>query len=84
MPEELRFEAVTQKTIDFGANNFLEISRNRVVSDRGTNEFISLKRGFYAINSEGEPEKRYRKNKNITIPDTDEVKNFVIENLKTI
>jgi len=84
MPEELRFESVKQETIDFGANNFLEISRNRVVSDRGENEFISLKRGFYAINSEGEPEKRYRKNKNITIPDTEEVKNFIVENLKTI
>jgi len=84
MPENLEFIVVNEKTIDFGANNFLELSRNRVVSDRGTNEFISLKRGFYAINSDGEPEKRYRKNKNITIPDTEEVKNFILENLKSI
>jgi len=84
MPPELRFETVREKTIDFGVNNFLEISRSKVISEKGETEFISLKRGFYAINSEGEPEKRYLRNKNITIPDNEEVKNFIIENLKTI
>jgi len=84
MPEELQFETVMEKTIDFGANNFLELSRNKVHSARGETEFISLKRGFYAINSDGDPEKRYRKNKSITIPDTEEVKAFIVENLKTI
>lgn len=84
MAENLEFTVVKEKTIDFGANNFLELSRNQVTSGRGTNEFISLKRGFYAISSEGVNEKRYRKNKNITIPDIEEVKNFIVENLKTI
>ncbi len=80
----LEFQTIREKTTDFGANNFLEISRTKVISKQGENEFIALKRGYYAFNAEGEPEKRYLKNKNITLPDNEEIKQFILDNLMDI
>jgi len=42
----VEFETIKAKEIKFG-NNFIEISRKKVSSDRGENEFVSIARGYY-------------------------------------
>ncbi len=42
----VEFETIKTKEIKFG-NNFIEVSRKKVISDRGENEFISISRGYY-------------------------------------
>jgi len=42
----VEFETIKAKEIKFG-NNFIEISRKKVITERGENEFISISRGFY-------------------------------------
>jgi len=42
----VEFETIKTKEIKFG-NNFIEVSRKKVISDRGENEFISVSRGYY-------------------------------------
>ena len=42
----VEFETIKAKEVKFG-NNFIEISKKKVITDRGENEFISISRGFY-------------------------------------
>jgi hypothetical protein len=42
----VEFETIKAKEVKFG-NNFIEISRKKVLTDRGENEFISIARGYY-------------------------------------
>ena len=42
----VEFETLKAKEVKFG-NNFIEISRKKVVSPRGETEFVSIARGFY-------------------------------------
>ena len=37
----VEFETVKAKEVKFG-NNFIEVSRKKVITDRGENEFISI------------------------------------------
>ena len=72
MSDNVAFEVVEAKKIDFGSKNFIEIARKKaVVEDGDTNEFISVSRGYYRA----EDNPRYRTS--ITIPDTPEIKEFI-------
>jgi len=42
----VEFETIKAKEVKFG-NNFIEVSRKKVITDRGENEFVSISRGFY-------------------------------------
>ena len=42
----VEFDTLKAKEVKFG-NNFIEISRKKVVSPRGETEFVSIARGFY-------------------------------------
>ena len=42
----VEFKTLKAKEIKFG-NNFIEVSRKKVITDIGENEFISISRGFY-------------------------------------
>jgi hypothetical protein len=76
--EKLEFETVKAEKIDFGRNNFLEVARKRAITPEGTNEFISVSRGYYL------PDKSERFKRSLTIPDDPAIKDFVAEKIKTL
>jgi hypothetical protein len=71
MVDDVKFEVLSSKRIDFGSKNFIEVARKKAVVENETNEFISVSRGYYR--EENKP--RYRTS--ITIPDQADVKEFV-------
>lgn len=72
MSDNVVFEIMDSKRIDFGSKNFIEVARKKaVVEDGDTNEFISISRGYYR--EENKP--RYRTS--LTIPDETDIKEFV-------
>jgi hypothetical protein len=75
---DVQFETVASHRVQFGKSNFLEIARKRAVSKSGTTEFISLSRG-YTLKDGSE-----RFKSSITIPDEEEIREFLAENLRTI
>ncbi len=76
--EKLEFETVKAEKIDFGRNNFLEVARKRAITPEGTNEFISVSRGYYL------PDKSERFKRSLTIPDDPQIKNFIAEKIKSL
>jgi hypothetical protein len=71
----VKFETMESKEVKW-ANNFIEVSRKKAVTEESENFFISLSRGFFTP----EGEKRYRKN--FTIPAQPEVVGQIIEALQ--
>ena len=74
----VEFETIASERIAFGKNNFLEVARKKAVSAEGTTEFVSISRG-YTMKDGSE---RYKSS--LTIPDDEEVRQFLIENLSSI
>ena len=74
----VEFETIGSERRNFGRNNFLEVARKKAVTDDGVNEFISVSRGYFL--PDGSP----RFKKSLTIPDDDELKNFVAEMIKNL
>ena len=72
------FETVRAEKKQFGRNNFLEVARKKAITDEGENEFISLSRGYFL------PDGTERFKKSLTIPDEEEMKNFVAEMIKSL
>lgn len=75
---EVQFETIRAEKINFGRNNFLEVARKRATTAEGTNEFISLSRGYYL------PDKTERFKRSLTIPDDPEIRAFVAEKIKSL
>ncbi len=74
----VEFETVSSDKIPFGKNNFIEVARKRAVSKEGTTEFVSISRGYTMRDGT----ERYKSS--LTIPDDDEVRQFIIEKLSSI
>ena len=74
----VEFETIGSERKTFGRNNFLEVARKKAVTDEGVNEFISVSRGYFL------PDGSARFKKSLTIPDDDELKNFVSEMIKKL
>ena len=72
------FETISAEKKDFGKNNFIEVARKIAKTDEGTNEFISVSRGYYLRDGT----ERFKRS--ITIPDDDEMKSFVAEQIKSL
>lgn len=72
------FETIRAEKVNFGRNNFLEIARKRARTSEGTNEFISVTRGYYL------PDKSERFKRSLTIPDDAEVRAFVADMIRTL
>lgn len=75
---EVQFETIRAEKVNFGRNNFLEVARKRAKTAEGTNEFISVSRGYYL------PDKSERFKRSLTIPDDPEVRAFVAEKIKSL
>jgi len=43
----VEFETVKAEEVKFGKNNFIEVSKRKVKTPVGENEFIAISRGFY-------------------------------------
>ena len=69
----VEFETIRAEKINFGRNNFIEIARKKAIADNGTNEFISLSRGYYL------PDESERFKKSLTIPDEENIKKFIAD-----
>ena len=74
----VEFETLSSEKVNFGRNNFLEIARKRAKTDDGENEFISVSRGYYL------PDGSERFKKSLTIPDDEEIRNFVADKIKNM
>lgn len=72
------FITIGADKISFGRNNFIEVARKRAVTDDGENEFISISRGYYL------PDGTERFKKSLTIPDEEEIKEFVISKITSL
>lgn len=72
------FETIRSEKIPFGRNNFIEVARKKAITDEGTNEFISLSRGYYLQDG------KEKFKKSVTIPDDPKIKDFVVEKIKTL
>jgi hypothetical protein len=75
---DVEFETIRAEKINFGRNNFLEIARKRAKTAEGTNEFISVSRGYYL------PDKTERFKRSLTIPDDPEIRAFVADKIKSL
>jgi hypothetical protein len=67
----VEFETLRAEKINFGRNNFIEVARKKAIADNGTNEFISISRGYYL------PDETERFKKSLTIPDEEDIKQFI-------
>lgn len=74
----VEFETVKAEEVKFGKNNFLEIARKKAKTEEGENEFIAISRGFFL------PDGTKRFKKSLAIPDDDEIKGFVADNVKKV
>ena len=74
----VEFETIKHERVNFGRNNFLEVARKKAITSDGVNEFISVSRGYFL------PDGSARFKKSLTIPDDDEIKTFVAENIKNL
>jgi len=43
----VEFETLKAKDVKFGKNNFIEVSRRKVKTPVGENEFVAISRGYY-------------------------------------
>jgi len=75
---DVQFETIKSEKVNFGRNNFLEVARKRAKTSDGTNEFISVSRGYYL------PDKSERFKRSLTIPDNPEIRAFVAEKIRTL
>lgn len=75
---DVQFETIRAEKVNFGRNNFLEVARKRATTAEGTNEFISVSRGYYL------PDKSERFKRSLTIPDDPEIRAFVAEKIKSL
>jgi hypothetical protein len=75
---DVQFETIKAEKVNFGRNNFLEVARKRARTTDGTNEFISVSRGYYL------PDRSERFKRSLTIPDDPEIRAFIAEKIKTL
>lgn len=43
----VEFETIKAEEVKFGKNNFVEVSKRKVITPGGENEFIAISRGYY-------------------------------------
>ena len=73
----VEFETLDMREVDYGNNNFIEISKKKVISEDGERWFISIAKGYYKNN-----EKRYTQT--VTLPNDQEIIGKVIEDLEKL
>ena len=74
----VEYETVKAKEVKFGKNSFIEISKRRVKTPIGDNEFIAISRGYYL----SDKTKRWRAS--IALPNEKNKREKIAEFIKSI
>jgi hypothetical protein len=72
----VEFKTLKSKEIKFGKNSFIEISKRKVVTPVGENEFIAISRGYYL------PDNSKRWRASIALPNHKEKRNEIAKLIK--
>ena len=73
----VEFKTLKSKEVKFGKNSFIEISKRKVVTPVGENEFIAVSRGYYL------PDKTKRWRASIALPTDKKKREEIAKIIKT-
>ena len=73
----VEFKTIKSKEVKFGKNSFIEVSKRKVVTPVGENEFIALSRGYYL------PDETKRWRASIALPNEKEKREKIAQLIKT-
>jgi hypothetical protein len=74
----VEFKTMKAKEIKFGKNSFIEISKRRVITPVGENNFIAISRGYYL------PDKTKRWRASIALPNDKEKRAEIAKLIKSL
>lgn len=74
----VEFETLKSKEVKFGKNSFIEISRRKVKTPIGENEFIAISRGYYL------PDNSKRWRASIALPNEKEKREKIADLIKSL
>jgi len=74
----VEFKTLKSKEIKFGKNSFIEISKRRVITPVGENDFIAISRGYYL------PDKTKRWRSSIALPNEKEKREQIAKLIKSL
>ena len=70
------FKTIKAKEVRFGKNSFIEISKRKVQTPSGENEFIAISRGYYM------PDKTKRWRSSIALPAEKDKREKIVDLIK--
>ena len=73
----VEFKTLKSKEVKFGKNSFIEISKRKVITPVGENEFIALSRGYYL------PDETKRWRASIALPNEKEKREKIADLIKS-
>ncbi|PNX51759.1 MAG: hypothetical protein BV456_02010 [Thermoplasmata archaeon M8B2D] len=74
----VEFKTLKSKEIKFGKNSFIEISKRRVITPVGENDFIAISRGYYL------PDNTKRWRSSIALPNEKEKREQIAKLIKSL
>jgi hypothetical protein len=74
----VEFKTLKSKEIKFGKNSFIEISKRRVITPVGENDFIAISRGYYL------PDNTKRWRSSIALPNEKEKREQIAKIIKSL
>jgi hypothetical protein len=73
----VEFKTLKSKEVKFGKNSFVEVSKRKVITPTGENEFIAISRGYYL------PDKSKRWRSSIALPAEKEKREEIAKLIKS-
>lgn len=73
----VEFRTLKSKEVKFGRNSFIEISKRKVVTPVGANEFVAISRGYYL------PDETKRWRASIALPNEKDKREKIAELIKS-
>jgi hypothetical protein len=73
----VEFETIKSKEVKFGKNSFIEVSKRKVKTPVGENEFIAISRGYYL------PDETKRWRASIALPNEKDKREKIAEIIKS-
>lgn len=74
----VEFKTLKSKEVKFGKNSFIEVSKRRVVTPVGKNEFIAISRGYYM------PDETKRWRASIALPNEKDKREKIADLIKSL
>jgi len=74
----VEFKTLKFKEIKFGKNSFIEVSKRRVITPVGENDFIAISRGYYL------PDKTKRWRSSIALPNEKDKREQIAKLIKSL